>query len=58
MVYASVVENLVRLMLRLPANLHALLTAMARRERRSLNAQIVYLLQQAADQDQKIHGPL
>jgi hypothetical protein len=34
--------------LRLPVELHAALVAMTRREHRSLNGQIVYLLQRAA----------
>ena len=39
----------VRLLLRLPADLHAALTAMAEREQRSLHGQILYLLRKAVD---------
>lgn len=49
MVYAwPVIETIVRFMLRLPADLHATLTAWAAEENRSLNGQIVHLLRQAA----------
>lgn len=37
-----------KLQLRLPPELHAALVEMAKREQRSLNGQIVYLLSQAA----------
>lgn len=36
-----------RITLRLPADLHGVLTAHAKRDQRSLNGQIVYLLRQA-----------
>jgi hypothetical protein len=38
-----------RLSLRLPSNLHARILQMAAVERRSLNSQILYLLQQAVN---------
>jgi len=40
-------EAVVRLILRLPTDLHEALTTWAREEERSLNAQIVYLLRRA-----------
>ncbi len=43
----TVKEAVVTTSLRLPETLHAGLVAQARREGRSLNAQIVYLLQKA-----------
>lgn len=49
----GMVERLVRLMLRLPVDLHATLVAEARREERSLNAQIVYLLRQALTEQER-----
>jgi hypothetical protein len=39
----------VRIVLRLPPDLHTALTEMAQRELRSLNSQIDYLLRNAAD---------
>ena len=41
---------LVRLLLRLPADLHAALVAMAEREERSLHGQIIYLLRKAVEE--------
>lgn len=50
MVYtARMTERLVRLILRLPIDLHAQLVAMAREQQRSLNSQIVYLLRRAIE---------
>lgn len=40
-------EAIARLILRLPADLHAALTDWAREEERSLNGHIVYLLRRA-----------
>lgn len=40
-------EAVARFILRVPADLHEALTAWAREEERSLNAQIVYLLRRA-----------
>ncbi|MFD2352437.1 toxin-antitoxin system HicB family antitoxin [Nonomuraea ferruginea] len=40
-------ETEVRITLRLPADLHARLTAQAKTDRRSLNAEIVHLLEAA-----------
>lgn len=40
-------EAVARLILRLPPDVHEALTAWAREEERSLNAQIVYLLRRA-----------
>lgn len=40
-------EAVVKFFLRLPTDLHAALSAWAREEERSLNAQIVYLLRRA-----------
>jgi hypothetical protein len=52
--YTEVVaENIVKLVLRLPADLHAVLVEMAKQEQRSLNGQIVYLLQQAISRKQR-----
>jgi hypothetical protein len=42
-----------QLYLRLPDELHEYLVKLAERERRSLNAQIVYLLEQATQQPDK-----
>lgn len=39
--------NLISLMVRLPADVHEALKAAAKRESRSLNGQVVYLLRQA-----------
>jgi hypothetical protein len=48
MMYAvAMAEMMVRLMLRLPADLHAALEAWAKEEERSLNGHIVYLLRRA-----------
>lgn len=48
MVYAvAMAEMMARLMLRLPADLHAALVAAAKEDERSLNAQIIYMLRQA-----------
>jgi hypothetical protein len=47
MVYAVAMTEAVRLLLRLPPDLHAVLVAMAKREQRSLHGQIVYLLRKA-----------
>lgn len=41
-------EKVVRFILRLSPDLHATLTEWAREEKRSLNAQIAYVLQRAA----------
>ena len=41
----------VRFALRLPPDLHAALVEMARREERSLNQQLLYLLRQAVRRD-------
>lgn len=43
----AMAEAVVRLILRLPTDLHEALTAWAREEERSLNAQIVYVLRRA-----------
>lgn len=40
-----------RITLRLPAALHARITAHAERERRSLNSEIIYLLESAIPDD-------
>ena len=44
-------DHEIRLVLRLPADLHAQLTDMAHRELRSLNGQIIYLLRRVAETD-------
>lgn len=50
MVYSEcMAEAVVRLLLRLPADLHNALAEWARREQRSLHGQIVYLLRQAVE---------
>jgi hypothetical protein len=46
-------EKLVPLMTRLPESLHAWIRETAKRERRSLNAQIVILLQQSKEQSER-----
>jgi hypothetical protein len=47
-IYPSpVAEAVVRLILRLPGDVHAALVAWAKDEERSLNAQIIYLLREA-----------
>lgn len=45
------VAGTVRYSLRLPAEMHAQLVALAKREGRSLHAQILYLLRQALDKE-------
>ena len=44
-------EREVRYSLRLPPDLHGALVEMARREERSLNQQLIYLLRQAVRRD-------
>ncbi len=44
-------EREVRYSLRLPPDLHAALVDMARRDERSLNQQLIYLLRQAVRRD-------
>ena len=44
-------EREVRYSLRLPPDLHGALVEMARREERSLNHQLIYLLRQAVRRD-------
>lgn len=46
----------VKLILRLPPDLHATLKALAERDVRSLNSEMVYLLRQATLEDQARHG--
>lgn len=41
----------IKLILRLPPDLHALVKALAERDERSLNKEIVYLLKRAAAQE-------
>ncbi len=48
-------EQEVRLTIRLPADLHRRLTNMAKRDRRSLNGEMVALLEQAAAQAERRH---
>ena len=48
-------EDEVRMTLRLPSDLHRHLVALAARERRSLHAQIVYLLERALE-DTEVEG--
>jgi hypothetical protein len=43
-----------KLSLRIPDDLHAALAEWAKRDRRSLHAQILWLLQQAAEVDRKV----
>jgi hypothetical protein len=43
-----------KLSLRMPDDLHAALAAWAKRDRRSLHAQILWLLQQAPEVDRKV----
>lgn len=45
-------KDVIQFLLRLPPDLHAKLKAMAEREERSLNAQIVYLLRRAVQRDE------
>ena len=45
----------VRYALRLPPDLHGALVEMARREDRSLNQQLIYLLRQAVRRDAERH---
>ena len=45
------------LILRLPDDLHARLVPLAKQKRRSLNGQIVYLLEQALDQPDSDEQP-
>lgn len=47
----DVVVGEVSLILRLPPDLHAKLKALAERDERSLNREIVYLLKQAAEDE-------
>lgn len=49
MAYAVTMAEVVRLLLRLPPDLHAALVALAAREQRSLHGQIVYLLRKAIE---------
>ncbi|WP_084966065.1 Arc family DNA-binding protein [Thermoactinospora rubra] len=42
---------MIRITLRLPDDLHALVTAAAERDRRSLNAEILYLLEKGLSDD-------
>jgi hypothetical protein len=44
---APVAEAVIKLVLRLPPDLHAALVQRAREEQRSLNGQIIYLLRQS-----------
>jgi hypothetical protein len=46
-------DRIIRFMLRLSPELHDRLRALAVRERRSLHAQILYLLEQALDMEQE-----
>jgi len=46
-------ESVVRFLLRLPTEIHDRLRVLAARERRSLHAQILYLLERALDMDQE-----
>jgi len=46
-------DRVIRFLLRLPPELHDQLSALAARERRSLHAQILYLLERALDIDQE-----
>ena len=46
-------KEVVRFLLRLPAELHDRLRDLAALERRSLHAQILYLLEQALEMDQE-----
>ncbi len=48
-------EDEVRMTLRLPSDLHRHLVALAARERRSLHAQIVYLLERVVE-DTEVEG--
>jgi hypothetical protein len=48
---AVMAEAVVRMLLRLPADLHAELVVRAEREQRSLHGQIVYLLRRAISGD-------
>ena len=43
-------EGVIRFLLRLPPKLHQRLRLLATRERRSLHAQILYLLEQAVEE--------
>ncbi|MGC5010468.1 Arc family DNA-binding protein [Streptosporangium sp. DT93] len=47
--YRGVMESEVRITLRVPATLHTRLTAHARHQRRSLNSEILHLLETALD---------
>lgn len=47
MLYTEVVAEIIRVLLRLPSDLHTALAEWAQDEERSLNGQIVYLLRQA-----------
>jgi hypothetical protein len=46
----------IKILVRLPPDLHAILKALAERDVRSLNSEIVYLLRQAAEEDQPRRG--
>ena len=46
-------DRIIRFVLRLAPELHDRLRALAARERRSLHAQILYLLERALDMDQE-----
>jgi hypothetical protein len=46
-------DRVIRFVLRLSPDVHDRLRALAARERRSLHAQILYLLEQALDMDQE-----
>jgi hypothetical protein len=50
MIYPFGVEHEIRITLRIPASLHAALLERARRDLRSLNGEIVYLLQRATSE--------
>lgn len=45
--YNSVMENIIRFVLRLPADLHEAVKIAAVRDSRSLNGQIIFLLRQS-----------
>ena len=51
--YNGDMENEVRLTIRLPADLHRRLTELARREHRSLNGEMIALLEQATTQAER-----
>ncbi len=47
--YSGVMDDVIRFSLRLPSELHARLASQARHDRRSLNSELVYLLEVALD---------